>query len=306
MTDAVPKLFDAAGLAARARRAAAAGPEADFLRVRAAEDLVERLAAVNRPFPRAAILGSGRGLFAEALRGRAGAERLVQVERFEAAAAHAAAAAPFAETLVADGAAALGEGAFDLVVSGLALHREDDPVGQLVQMRRALAPDGFLIAAVFGGRTLHELRAALAEAEIALEGGLSPRVAPMADIRDLGGLLQRAGFAMPAADADRLTVEYADPFALMRDLRAMGEANALAARRRGFTRRATLVEAARRYAEGFATAEGRVPATVEIVWLAGWAPGPDQPTPKRPGSASARLADALGVPEIRTGAKAGG
>jgi hypothetical protein len=172
-------------------------------------------------------------------------------------------------------------------------------------MRRALKPDGFLLAAMLGGRTLHELRAALAEAEIAVEGGLSPRVAPMGDIRDLGGLLQRAGFAMPAADVDRVAADYPDPLALMRDLRAMGEANALAARRRGFTRRATLMEACARYAAGFGGPEGRVPATFEIVWLAGWAPAADQPQPLRPGSAAARLADALGASEVSAGEKAG-
>ena len=304
--DAPPRLFDETIRPARARRAAQAAGRADFLRARVAEDLAERLAGISRPFPRALILGSCGGRVAEALRGRVGADRLAQAEPTEAGAAEAAARAPFAETVVADGAAAFGEGAFDLVISGLALHRENDPVGQLVQLRRALAPDGFAIAALFAGRSLQELRACLAEAESAREGGLSPRVAPMADIRDLGGLLQRAGFAMPAADADRLTIRYADAFALMRDLRAMGEANPLSGRRRGFTRRGTLLEAAARYRDAYGDAEGRIPATVEIVWLAGWAPGPDQPTPKRPGSATARLADALGATERSAGVKAGG
>ncbi len=295
MPDA-PSLFDRRALAARARRAARAPAEADFLHRRVADELADRLADVNRRFPEVAILGAGGGLYARALRGLFGVERITQAEPFPEAAAAAAAGAPFAETVVAEGAAALGEARFDLLVSGLALHRENDPVGQLVQMRRALKPDGFLLAAALGGRTLHELRAALAEAEIAGEGGLSPRVAPMADIRDFAGLLQRAGFALPAADSDRVTVDCPDALALMRDLRAMGESNALAARRRNFTRRATLFDACARYAAAFGWPDGRIPATFEILWLAGWAPAPGQPKALRPGSAQVSLADALGKP----------
>jgi SAM-dependent methyltransferase len=199
----------------------------------------------------------------------------------------------------------LAPGAHDLVIHALCLHWANDPVGQLVQCRRALRPDGFLLATLFGGETLADLRRALAEAEARLAGGLSPRVAPMAEIRDLGALLQRAGFAMPVADAERLTVTYATPLHLMRELRAMGETNILSARRRQPLRRATLTRACEIYASHFATAEGRVRATFEIVFLTGWAPAPDQPQPLRPGSANARLADALGVPEVSTGEKAG-
>ena len=300
-----PQLFDRAAMATRARRVARLAPEADFLHRRVAAELADRLDEVTREFPRVAVLGAGRGLYAEALRGRCGAAGLTQIEPFPETAAAAQAAAPFAETVVAEGAAALGAGACDLIVSGLALHRENDPVGQLIQIRRALKPDGLFLGALLGGRTLHELRAALAEAEIETEGGLSPRVAPMGDIRDFGGLVQRAGFAMPAADSDIVTVNYPDPLALMRDLRAMGEANALSARRRAFTRRGTLLGAAARYVDAFGGSNGRVPATFEILWLSGWAPGPDQPIAKRPGSATARLADALGAPERSAGEKAG-
>jgi SAM-dependent methyltransferase len=199
----------------------------------------------------------------------------------------------------------LQEGAFDLVVSTLLLHFANDPVGQLIQMRRALKPNGLMLAALFGGQTLNELRASLAEAEVECESGLSPRVAPMAEIRDLGGLLQRAGFAMPVADSERLVVTYATPLHLMRELRAMGETNILTARRRQPMRRATLMRACEIYAEHFGTPDGRVRATFEIVFLTGWAPGPDQPKALRPGSATVCLADALGSEEISAGEKAG-
>jgi len=286
-------LFDTAALSMRAVRAARLWPSGDFLHARSAEGIAERLGDVARPFPRAAVIGSGGGLLPAALAGRSGAVETIAMDLAPMAALCGAQAG--AEPL------ALGEGRFDLAASSLWLHRCEDPVGQLIQMRRLLRPDGLLIAASFGGRTLHELRAALAEAEAAEEGGLSPRVAPMADVRDLGGLLQRAGFVMPVADVERVEVDYADVFALMRDLRAMGEANAMAGRRRTFTRRATLLRAAAIYAEHFGRPDGRVRATFEIVYLTGWSPGPDQPVPKRPGSATARLADALGTVERKPG-----
>lgn len=181
----------------------------------------------------------------------------------------------------------------DLVVHALCLHWADDPVGQIVQARRALRPDGLFLCATFGGQTLHELRAVLAEAEAAISGGLSPRVLPMGEIRDLGGLVQRAGLALPVADTDTRTVRYRDALHLMHDLRAMGETSALAARPRRFTRRAVLLDAAVRYHAAFADAEGRIPATFDIVWLTGWAPADSQQQPLRPGSATHSLAEAL-------------
>ena len=210
-----------------------------------------------------------------------------------------AAQAPADETL------ALAEGAHDLVLHALALHWSNDPVGQLVQARRALRPDGLLIAALFGGETLHELRAALAEAEIATLGGLSPRVAPMGEIRDLGHLLQRAGLALPVADSRRFEVSYPSPLALMRDLRAMGETNVMHDRLRRPLRRDMLARASATYADRFGTPDGRVPATFEVIFLTGWAPAPEQPRPLRPGSARARLADALGTVERSAGERAG-
>jgi len=190
----------------------------------------------------------------------------------------------------------LSPAAHDLVVSFLVMHWADDPVGHLIQMRRALRPDGLALVALFGGETLTELRACLAEAEVELTGGLSPRIAPMAEIRDLGGLLQRAGLALPVADSRRFTVRYADAFALMHDLRGMGEGNALSDRLRRPTRRAVLQRAAELYRKNYPDGGG-IRATFEVITLTGWAPAETQPKPLRPGSATTRLADALGVSE---------
>ena len=193
---------------------------------------------------------------------------------------------------------ALEPGAHDLVIHAMALHWANDPVGQLIQCQRALKPDGLFLGACFGGETLTELRVALAEAEVALTGGLSPRILPMGEIRELGALLQRAGFALPVADTDLRTVSYGDMFALLRDLRGMGEGNALAQRRKVFTSRELFTKAAEIYAANFALDEGRIKATFEMIYLTGWAPDESQPKPLRPGSATARLADALNTQEI--------
>ena len=192
---------------------------------------------------------------------------------------------------------ALEPSAHDLVVHAMSLHWASDPIGQLVQCRRALRPDGLCLVVLSGGRSLQELRASLAEAEARVTGGLSPRVLPMGEIRDLGALMQRAGFALPVADSLVQTVEYQSFPALLSDLRAAGETNALEGRLRRFTRRSVLAEAARIYAGSYSTPEGRLTATVELVFLTGWAPHESQQQPLRPGSARSRLADALGVPE---------
>jgi SAM-dependent methyltransferase len=186
---------------------------------------------------------------------------------------------------------------FDLAVSLLALQHVNDLPGTLAQVRRALRPDGLFIGCLLGGRTLTELRQAFGEAESEVEGGISPRVAPFAEVREMGGLLQRAGFALPVTDVETLTVRYADPFALMRDLRAMGLTNVLTERRRTPLRRATLMRAAALYAERFADADGRLRASFEILWLSGWAPHESQQKPLKPGSAQTRLADALNTTE---------
>jgi SAM-dependent methyltransferase len=195
-------------------------------------------------------------------------------------------------------------GSFDAVLSVLLLHWVNDLPGALLQLRRALKPDGLLLVSLLGGETLDELRQCLMEAELAEEGGISPRVSPFAELRELGGLLQRAGFAMPVVDSDRLIATYPDALALMRELRLMGEGNATAERRRSFSRRGTLLRAAALYAEKFAGSDGRIPASFEIVTLTAWVPHESQPLPLRPGSAKTRLATALGSVEQSAGDKA--
>lgn len=191
----------------------------------------------------------------------------------------------------------LNQTAHDLVVHAMGLHWANDPVGQIIQSRRALAPDGLFLSVSFGGQTLHELRACLGQAESQVTGGLSPRIAPMAELRDIGGLLQRAGLALPVADSVTLKTEYKDMWHLMRDLRAMGETNAMQSRLRHPTRRAVFDAAAALYQDNFATDAGRMTATFELIFLAGWAPADSQPKPLRPGSAQQRLADALATDE---------
>jgi SAM-dependent methyltransferase len=294
-----PLIFDRTLLRTRRRRAASLGP-ATFLLDRVAADITDRLATVKRRFDLALDLGTP----GEAV--RAALARVGSVGTIMAAAAfpegRAARTAPF---IAADEEALpFGDATLDLVVSALALQFVNDLPGTLVQIRRALKPDGLLLAALLGGETLTELRESFAAAESETTGGVSPRVAPFADLRDLGALLQRAGFALPVTDTDRLTVRYDSAFALMRDLRRMGATNILVDRRRRPLRRATLVRMAEIYAERFADPDGRVRATFEIVWLSGWSPHPSQQQPLKPGSAAARLADALGTQEVSTGVKA--
>lgn len=281
-----PRLFDTALLRRRLARARAAG-YVGFLLERALDDLDERLGTVLRTFPLAIDL-------ATPLPGVAG--RLLSAARAERVLRLAPGGGP-GEVAADPEALPVAEGCADLVVSLLALHGVNDLPGTLLQARRVLRPDGLFVGCLLGGRTLIELREAFARAESEAEGGASPRVAPFADVRALGGLLQRAGFALPVADAETLTVRYPDPLALMRDLRGMGLTNALVERRRQPLRRTTLLRAAAAYAERFSDPDGRVRATFELVWLSGWAPHPSQQQPLRPGSARTRLADALGTVE---------
>lgn len=287
-----PILFDRALHRRHLRRAAALGP-ATFLLDRVANDLAERLAVVLRRFEVAADIGTPGEAVRIALE-RVGS--VGTVVRSGTVLDHRA--APAKNFIIADEALPFADLSLDLAVSALALHLVNDLPGVLVQIRRALKPDGLFLGALLGGDTLTELRQSFAAAESDLEGGVSPRVAPFADLRDLGALLQRAGFALPVTDTDRLTVRYDSAFALMHDLRRMGATNALCARRRTPLRRATLLRMAELYARRFADADGRVRATFEVVWLSGWAPHPDQQKPLRPGSAQTRLADALGTREI--------
>src|SRR5690242_7221027 len=290
-----PRIFDRSLLRQRRRRAQALGP-ATFLIDRVADDIAERLATVLRRFPRAADLGSPTGAVRRAIAGRADSLIALDViaQGLDFAGQHVVAdeeALPFAD------------GSLDLIVSALALQSVNDLPGTLVQIRRALRPDGRFLAALLGGDSHTELRQSFAAAEAEVEGGVSPRVAPFIDAREAGALLQRAGFALPVTDVERITVRYASPFGLMADLRRMGATHVLAERRRAPLRRATLRRVVELYAERFADADGRVRASFDIVWLSGWAPDASQPQPLKPGSAKTRLADALGTREISTGEK---
>jgi NADH dehydrogenase [ubiquinone] 1 alpha subcomplex assembly factor 5 len=284
------QIFDRRLLIARRDRVAARAAEHDFLLARVADDLMERLGAVKRRFARAASVGAYHGLVGRRLRELPGIEQVTDVE--PSAGLLAQCDGPRLQT--DEEALPFAEGSLDLIVSGLALHLVNDLPGALIQMRRALRPDGLMLAALLGGATLTELRTAFLIAEEETEGGASPRVAPFADVRDLGGLLQRAQFALPVADSETVTVTYRDPLALMLELRGMAASNPLAERSRRPLRRATLARAMEVYAERFGLPDGRVPATFEIVTLTAWAPHPSQPKPLRPGSAMTSLADVLG------------
>jgi len=296
-----PLIFDRALIRKRRRRANTLGA-APFLLDRAADDLADRLSAVLRRFDVAVDLGTPTDAVRKAL-ARVGSVGTIVTVRT----AYDRQSPTANEKIVVADEESLPfrDGSLDLVVSVLALQFVNDLPGTLIQICRALKPDGLFTAALIGGETLTELRQAFAAAESEIEGGASPRVAPFADLRDLGALLQRAGFALPVTDVDRVCVRYDSVFALMHDLRRMAATNALIERRRAPLRRATLLRMAEIYAARFADADGRLRATFEIVWLSGWAPHPSQQQPLRPGSAQARLADALGTREISAGDKAG-
>ena len=299
LTPQSPLIFDRRMLRVRRRRAESHNP-ATFLLDRVAADMADRLAAVERRFDLALDLGTpGESL-------RAALRQVASVGTIMAAAFPDGSARRTAPFVAADEEALpFRDGALDLVVSALALQFVNDLPGTLIQIRRVLRPDGLFLAALVGGDTLTELRQSFAAAESETTGGISPRVAPFADVRDLGALLQRAGFALPVTDRDLLTVRYDSAFALMHDLRRMGATNVLIDRRHQPLRRATLMRMGEIYGKRFADPDGRVRATFEIVWLSGWAPHASQQQPLKPGSAAARLADALGAQEVSTGVKAG-
>jgi SAM-dependent methyltransferase len=292
-------LFDRALYDRRRSRAYAAnGGANDFLLRAAVDDLLERLAAVNRRFDVALDLATPTPLLAERLAASGMVDRIVRLDTLpEALGTHGilgdAERLPFAPA------------SLDLIVSALALHWLNDLPGTLIQARRALKPDGLFLAVLLGADTLIELKSAFAEAESELRGGIAPRVAPFAELRDLGSLLQRAGFALPVADQDRLTARYDSILDLMRDLRAMGATNALVERDHRPLRRDILAAAAAIYARDYSDPDGRIRATFQLVSLSGWAPAESQPKPLRPGSAKSRLADALGTIERSAGEKAG-
>ena len=295
------EVFDRRTVRRRRNRGARLGERATFLHDEIADRLADRLDDVQRAFRRVLVLGALGDRLCALLAGRAGVERVVVCDTAEALVRRRTGTAVVAE----EEAIPFAPASFDLVLGALTLHAVNDLPGALAQIRRVLVEDGLFLAACFGGETLHELRRVMLEAESETLGGASPRVAPFADIRDGGALLQRAGFALPVADSDTLSVTWPDAFALMRDLRAMGEANALAARRRTPTPRAVFAAAAARYESLFGDAEGRIPATFQVLYLTGWAPAAGQQRPLRPGSAAARLADALGAEERSAGERAG-
>ncbi len=271
MSSERPTLFDRAAL--RRNRARAKRLPVDFLRLEAVADLEERLIEVNRTFTDLVIVTPRPDLWKGRLQG--------------------------ARFILDDDHLDLTEDSCDLIIHDLCLHWANDPVGQLIQSRRALRPDGLFLGTMFGGLTLQELRTALTEAEARLSGGLSPRVAPMAEVRDLGGLLQRAGFALPVADARPLNVSYASMTDLMSELRQMGETSALCGRRRQFSPKALFAMASDIYAKNFPADDNRIHATFDIITLTGWAPSTDQPKALRPGSATNSLAEALGTKETK-------
>jgi SAM-dependent methyltransferase len=274
MEGQIPRLIDRGALRTRQARAVRLGP-VTFLLDRVTEDMGERLGAVLRDFKDAADVWTP----GDALHG-------LQPDRFNTI-------ARIGMFDSADEALHLAPQSLDLALSALALHFANDLPGVLAQIRRALRPDGLFLAALLGGDTLIELKESFTAAEVELEGGLSPRVLPFADLRDLGALLQRAGFALPVADVDRVVVRYDNAFALMQDLRRMGATNVLIERRRTPLRRSTLLRMAQIYSERFADADGRIRATFDIVWLSGWAPHASQQQPLQPGSAKASLAEAV-------------
>lgn len=286
VTDAgAPIIFDRKTLDRRIARVAADLADHDYLLQRVAEDFADRLGVVRRSFARAACIGQTAELLTQRLAAVASVGEIAAISMDEGA-------LPFEPE------------SLDLIASALTLQVVNDLPGTLAQMRRALKPDGLMLAALLGGETLKELRQAWLVAEDEVSGGASPRVAPFADVRDLGALLQRAGFALPVADSETVIVRYASPIALMREIKAMGASNMLAARRRTPVTRRLLMRAAEVYADRFSDADGRIRATFEIVTLTGWAPHESQQKALRPGSAIARLADALGVEERSAGDKA--
>jgi SAM-dependent methyltransferase len=293
MTDRM-RIFDRSLVRRRRARLARGFADAGFLTAEVTARLLDRLEDIRRDFPRVLVLGGQQGILERTLAGRFGIELLVTTDTVPGM---LGAARPSTLQVLADEEALpFGPGRFDAVLSVMLLHWVNDLPGTLAQISTCLKPDGLLLLAFPGGETLYELRQCLLQAELEIEGGISPRVSPMTDVRDAGGLLQRAGLALPVVDAERITVTYADPLRLMRELARMGEGNALLQRRPGPLRRMTLARACALYVEQFGDAEGRVPATFDILFLTGWKPAPGQPRPKPRGSATISFADALRVP----------
>jgi SAM-dependent methyltransferase len=285
-------IFDRELLRHRRQRAAPRMAAHAFLLERFRDDIAERLSLIQRSFNSALILGAQGGVMGELLR-RRGVAQVVEMETTQTLFPKGAALCVLAD----EEAIPFADGSFDLVVAPLTLHFINDLPGTLLQIRRCLKPDGLFVGGLFGGTTLYELRAAWLEAEAETSGGVSPRVAPFADVRDLGGLLQRAGFALPVVDSDVFRVRYASAFSLMQDLRGMGAGNVMRDRRRVPVGRRLARRVGEIYAERFADTDGRIPATFELLVMTGWAPHQSQQKPMQPGTARTSLAGALGTVE---------
>ncbi len=296
--DTLLQPFDRHILRLRRDRVSQLSKHANFLFIEAAEMLADRLSDIRRAFPRTLILGGREGTLARTLHGRGGIETLFQTDLSprmvqQARVSHTDQIPSSFFLVVDEEFLPFAPHTFDLVLCPLNLHWVNDLPGTLAQIRTILKPDGLFLANMLGGETLTELRHAWMEAEIAIEHGAGIRVSPFADLRDAAGLLQRAGFALPVADSDTLTIQYQNALSLMRDIQKMGESNNAVERRRTPTRRETLMQAASCYADLYATPDGHIPATFQILTLTGWAPDSSQPKPLRPGSATTSLSDAL-------------
>ena len=300
MTSALPHLFDLQALIKHRNRSASGFAEFDFLKQLCVDRLVERLALVRRQFNDILDIGCHSGEMVSAISSHPAYHpemRFTQIEmaqNFAELASRNRAHTICSEMLPLP----VNPAQFDAIVSAMFLHWIDDLPGLLTQARLALRPDGFFVANLLGGRSLQELRQVLVAAETELYGGMSARTLPMADIRDLGGLMQRVGFSLPVIDAELVVVSYPNLFRLMADLRGMGEQNALTARSRKFTSKALFMKAAEIYQREFATEDGQITASFELITLTGWSPAPSQPKPLAPGSATRRLADAIDSTEI--------
>lgn len=303
MTDQM-LVFDRQQVRRNRDRAAASFAAHDFLKREISERVADRMSDIQRQFPRLLDLGCHSGLLRDSLDPRLGVEWIVGMdpsERFASQAAEYGPAIAAEEELLP-----FAPASFDAVVSALSLHWVNDLPGALVQARQCLKPDGLFLGAMLGGETLHELRAVLTEAESEVLGGAGPRVSPFAELQDAAGLMQRAGFALPVVDSDLLTVTYENAFLLMRELRGMGEGNAVAARRKSATPKSVFLRAAEIYQQRHGTPDGRISASFQILYLTGWAPHASQQKPLRPGSAAHRLADALEATERPAGETAPG
>lgn len=270
-------------------------PQADFLLQRTGEEFLDRLAATNRQFALTLDLGAHHGLMSKILAPLVG-PNIISMDISPAMVA----VSPSPRLVGDEEMLPFAHESLDLVLSALSLHWVNDLPGTLLQVKKALRPDGLFLAAMFGGTTLHELRDAMMQAEVEISGGVSPRIAPFADLKDMGHLMQRAGFALPVADTDIITVRYDTAFHLFRDLKAMGETSILKDRHRTPATRALLQRTAEIYQARFADADGRLPATFEIIYMTGWAPHESQQKPLRPGTAKMRLADALDAQDRET------